>query len=444
MKVIKITLKTEALKELNRRKLSTINEIKDLDELKDVKQTELKDIADNKTSVEEEIETLKTDVQEIGLTIGEEKKDLEYLDEEILSRKSTIGFLEQKIRQKEERLQSLQHDIENKSKDQDELNLEIKKNINYLDTIETQKVDIISKSKDDKNYTFTIEFNDGTVQNFAITDLQDAYLIKDVLSDDLNKWVEDGKIPEDVFKELAKNDEPLPKNLYVDYKEGVAWSQFHIDGFDQEDVDNYNDGKITLAKLIEGHKVHCDLRMKFDSNIIQWVSNDNPLSYIDTSFGKVNDNNIVKSLVISELNDEETIISEDDAESLSKIIVMDKSYFIEPGEVGTTNDKFALMGTIWEGKAKAGVQRPDMHEYFLYPNNDLPKENKELFDGKFITRCFEVEGDKFWNMWKCNNKSMDSIAHADTGDYYPVRANDINKFGHEAYDDESKYEFVNK
>ena len=446
-----MTLKTEALKELNRRKLNTINEIKDLDELKNVRQTEIKDITDNKVSVEEDIETLKSDMKKVQSLISEEKNDLEYLDDEILTRKTTIGFLEQKIKQKEERLQSLQHDIEKRTDTQNELDLEIKKNINYLDTIETKKVDVFSKSKEDKNYTFTIEFDNGTVQSFAVSDLQDAYLIRDVSQDDLNKWIEDSKIPTDVFEDIAKDNEPLPKNLYIDYEEGKAWSQFHISGLEQEEVKAYEDGNISLATLLLDHPVHCDLRMKFGDKFIEWtIVHDNIPNYFNTLLGRVDQETgkVSKGLAIVKLEedklDDETIINENDAELLANTIMMDKSYFIEPGEVGATTDKYALMGTIWIGKVKSGVQRVDGHEYFLYPNKDISDENKELFNGKFLARCFKTEESKFWCIWKCNPKAMDSIDHSDTGDYYPVKASEVEKFGNEAYKEESKCKFVNK
>ena len=447
-----MSLELATLKELKRRKLVTINEIQDLDELKNTRQTELNGIADNKSSVEEEIETLKSDVQKITLSISEEKKDLEYLDEEILTRKTTIGFLEQKISQKEERLQSLQCDIEKRAETQNELNLEIKKNINYLDSIETQKVDIISKSTEGKQQFFTIEFDDGIIQNISLDNLNDAYLIKDVSQSDLNKWIEDSKIPSDIFEGIAKDNEPLPKNLYVDYEDGKAWSQFHISGIEADEVKAYNDGHISLAKLLLDHTIHCDLRMKFGDKFIQWtISQDNISNYLAILLGKVNPETekISKGLAIvelrkEELEDSEHLIDDGDAELLEELIIVDKSYFIEPGEVGATVDRFAFMGTIWIGKVKSGIQREDCHEYFLYSDNELSDKNKELFNGRFLFKCFETEENKFWNVWKCNSIPMDSIAHSDIGYYYPVKAIEVDKFGNEDYKEESKYKFINK
>lgn len=284
-----------------------------------------------------------------------------------------------------------------------------------------------------------------------------------ISKDDIIKFVEDGKIPDDVYKQIAKEMEPLPKEFYVDYKEAkMAWAQFHYRGIDPEKMDKFKKGEISLAKLIEGESVHVDIRMLFDKDtFIQWVITQNyAKDYIDTLKGE-NDpktGNVSKGLGIVKpsalepsqfktIEIKDTVLDEKGAKLLASYDLPKHSFIINQGDVGATPYTASYMSAIWLGTVKAGVQRKDEHEYFFYPDPSLPNKNKELLNGRFIIRCFKTpQGDKRWWFWKAKNDPypMDSIYHADCAHYYPVKAKDVDKFGHKAYREESKKKFLEK
>jgi hypothetical protein len=92
---------------------------------------------------------------------------------------------------------------------------------------------------------------------------------------------------------------------------------------------------------------------------------------------------------------------------------------------------------IWSGKAEEGVQREGLHEYFFYPDSNLPELNKKLFDGRFIFRCFKTDRGNTWWMWKASkdNNPMNPYLHVDTGFHYLIPASDVKKFNKEDYVD---------
>jgi len=275
------------------------------------------------------------------------------------------------------------------------------------------------------------------------------------------EWVEEGKIPKDVYKSIAKDNQPLPKDFYVDYDEGIAWAQMHIRGLNPEDTKAYKSGKLSFVDLIDGHSIHVDLRMKFKKRFIQWViTQDKIKDYFDTIIGRIDSKtgNVSKGLAIvkpsaeeptktiKKSKEDELIISKEDAKKIEEYVLFNKSYIIPAGEVGSTAYKDAFMCTIWLGNVKAGLQREDAHEYFLSPNSEIPDKNKELFNGRFIVRAFKADKDKRWWIWKATNnpKPLDPIEHADTGHYYPIPADKIKEFGRERHRDESKRKYVSK
>ncbi|MGQ4895179.1 MAG: hypothetical protein ACP6IQ_11210, partial [Candidatus Njordarchaeia archaeon] len=168
----------------------------------------------------------------------------------------------------------------------------------------------------------------------------------------------------------------------------------------------------TLGNGIVTH--NCDLRMKFKNAFVQWViTQDHIPDYFDTIIGRRDPKtgNASKGLAIVKpsaeepteevkAKDKELIIGPEDAKLIEKYVLFDKSYIIEAGDVGATAYKNAYMCAIWIGKVKAGVQRPDLHEYFLYPSSDIPKRNQKLFNGRFIIRCFKAGNDKRRWIWK--------------------------------------------
>jgi len=289
-------------------------------------------------------------------------------------------------------------------------------------------------------------------------------LLKAITKKDVCEWLQKKAIPEEVYEEIAKPLQPLPEILYVDYGEAFAWAQMHIRGLDPDDTKKYRSGKLSFAELIQGHSIHVDLRMKFKQAFVQWVITQNEIpDYFDTLIGRHDPRtgNVSKGLAIvkpSALEPEERptkalkaekdepIIDPKDAKEIEKYVLFDYSYIIEAGDVGATPYKDAFMCCIWLGQAKAGVQRGDLHEYFLYPQDDLPKRNKELFNGRFIIRCFKQGKAKRWWVWKATKDPypMDSIKHCDTGHYWPIPAEDLEKFGREAYREESIQRFKEK
>ena len=275
-----------------------------------------------------------------------------------------------------------------------------------------------------------------------------------IKNEELKQWVENGKIPKEIYNDIAKPNQPLDKSFYINYDEAnFAWAQMHIRGLEPEDVKKYKNKKISFEELITGHSIHVDWRMKFKNSFVQWViTQDHIKDYFDTLIGRrdTKTGNVSKGLAIVKpsaeepkkviKNKKELIISKEDAKLIKKYVLLDKSYLIPPGDVGATAYKWAYMCTIWIGSVKAGMQREDAHEYFSYPANNLPNINKELFNGRFIIRAFKAGKDKRWWVWKAidNPKPMDPIYHSCTGYYWPIPASQIQKFGRESYREESK------
>lgn len=295
--------------------------------------------------------------------------------------------------------------------------------------------------------------------------VKEEYKARDEDTGDFEDWIEDQNIPDEKYKEIAEDNEPLPEKFYIDHREGDAWAQFHFRGLTEDDVEKYKDGEMDLENLIQGHSVHCDLRMQLGDDLVQWViTQDEMKDYLDTLKGD-NDpdtGNVSKGLAIVKPSaiepekkpedwkksddDEDLILDEEGSKVTAPYILEENSYFIEPGDVGATSKKYAYMTTIWLGKAKAGVQRKDFHEYFLTPDDNLQDKNKELFNGRFVVKVFVPGGDPKWWIWKAKNdpKPIDPLEHADIGHYYPIPAEKIDKRGHEEYIDQSQEKFKEK
>ena len=307
------------------------------------------------------------------------------------------------------------------------------------------------------------------LDKYKIVEDIDEYLRKSISKEEIIQWVKEGKIPDEKYKELAKPLEPLPKELYIDYSEtndGDAFAQFHLRGISPEDYKAYKSGKKSFKDIIIGVSLHCDLRMKFkNGKFIQWVIlQDYMTDYIDMLTGK-NDpktGNVSKALIVvkpssvepsknpykesATSSGKEMLIDEKGAEIVDKYIIHETSFWIDPGNVGSTPYTYAYLGTIWLGKAKALLQRKDAHEYILEPLKSIPRINQELFNGRFIIRAFKDKQGRRWWGWKAkdNPLPMDSIKHSDCGYYYPVYPENIEKFGREVYRDMSRRLFLKK
>lgn len=277
-------------------------------------------------------------------------------------------------------------------------------------------------------------------------------LVEKAIKDDVKISIEEGKIPKEIYERYAKENEPLPKEFYPDYLEGIMWAQLHFRGLEPEDTKRWKQKKITLAKLIEGHSLHCDLRGKFGKKILaQWVMTEDSIeAYLNALKGKIDPKtgNVNKALCIVKPSAEEptlkkkteegekireAILDAEGARLISNLILLNKTYIIKAGDVGATSYKDALMAAICLGKIKAGVQRDDVHEYLLYPEEF---KDKEILNGRYIIRCFKAGKDKRWWFWKCSEDPfpMDPIEHkAQKDSYYPIPAEEVKQFGREAY-----------
>jgi len=282
-------------------------------------------------------------------------------------------------------------------------------------------------------------------------------LVEKAVKDDVKISIDEGKIPKEIYKEHAKENEPLPKGFYNDYREGEAFIQTHIRGLEPEEVEEYKKGKITLAELFEGHSIHLDDRMSFSGlkRLVQWVITDNNVeSYLRMLKGELVETasgvkNVAKSFALVKPSAEEPgmvkkteeikepSISKKGAKILADLQIVKGSYFISPGEVGSTAYRYAWMGLIWRGKAKSGIGRKDYHEYFYYPDENLPEKNKELVKGRYVFKAFKRPkgAGNYWQVWKATEGfPADPIEHKDSGYYVLVPAKDIKAIGRKHYE----------
>jgi len=206
-------------------------------------------------------------------------------------------------------------------------------------------------------------------------------LVEKAVKDDVKISIDEGKITKEIYKTYAKENEPLPKEFYNDPREGEAFAQSHIRGLEPEDVEAYKKKKIGLAELFTKHSIHIDLRMKLgEKKLIQWViTAQNTEKYIRMLKGEYEETAAgvkqpTKAMAIVKPSAEEPemkeikkteelkepSISEKGAKLLEEIQIPG-GYFIHPGEVGSSQYKYAYMGLIWRGKVKTGVSRKDYH-----------------------------------------------------------------------------------
>lgn len=255
-------------------------------------------------------------------------------------------------------------------------------------------------------------------------------------------------LPEE-YEKIRKPLQPLPRDYYVDWREGVAWSQWHIRGISIEDKELFDKGEKTFKEIIMGHSLHQDLRLDLGlKKLVQFLITESDMkSYVRMMKGETNpsDGNVQKSKVIYKpsagepqdvvkAEEEEMLIDKEGAEIIEKYIISESSYWIPPGEVGSYSTSWAYMGTIWTGNVSEGVQREDLHEEFFYPDENLPNPNSELFDGRFIVRFFNQKPPTYW-IWKAKNDPypLNPYCHVDRGSHWLKPENEVKMVGHEAY-----------
>jgi len=278
--------------------------------------------------------------------------------------------------------------------------------------------------------------------------------VKAGIQDDMKVSIEAGKIPREIYNKYAGEGDPLPAEFYTDYRKGTAWLQSHLRGIKQEDREAYEKKEVSFADTIKGHSIHLDLRLSIEGlpKLVQYVITESDVpSYFrmlrgekrETAGGVENVQHsfiVIKPSALQEPEvkkaEEELIIDESGSKLIADYQIFGKSYWIPPGEVGSSAYKYAWMGLLWTGTVRGGIMRRDYKELFFYPDRDLPKKNKELLDGKFIIKCLKrPEGTARWEIWRATKDPwpQDPIEHKDSGDWYPVKAEDVKSFGREHY-----------
>ena len=219
-------------------------------------------------------------------------------------------------------------------------------------------------------------------------------------------------LPKEKYEEIV-NDyklKPLPDEYYHSPKKGDFWAQMHIRGVTPEEYDDYKSKKIPLWKAIQNHSMHVDLRCSFPGleRLLQFVLVEDSIdSYIKVMKGAIDSKSgqVSKGLIVIKpsamepserlkKNEEkgEMLLNEAGAKKVANLIIGAKSYWIEPGGIGATKDKWAYMGAIVLGKVESGTMREDFKELFLHAEGT----NAELWNGRFIFKAFESPRHLWW------------------------------------------------
>ena len=363
--------------------------------------------------------------------------------------------------------------IESAKKEEEEITNKLAKKVDRL----TKKLEELKSEYQSLSKPYIVQLNDGDIiscsegeitkaksNSIFIPDLITTIKSYELTKKEILKWVDDGRIPEEVYKQLAKDNQPLPKLLYIDQKSGRAWAQMHFRGIKEEEYKDFKAGKKKLWEILVGHSVHIDLRISFPGlkKLVQYVITENDIQGMvrmmkgekrETAGGVMN---VQHSMVVSKPSaeppegpekfykaEEFPAIDESGAKLAEKLIMKDQSYWIPPGEVGSTNYTYAYMALIWLGTAITGTERHDLHELFLKKT----KAKDDLFNGKFTIKCLKrPDVTARWEIWKAtsNPKPLDSIQHCDIGYHWLVPASKVDKFGREGYRELSQRLFKKK
>jgi len=452
-----MSLKNSLLKELKSRRDELNKEIIKLSKEKDIKRIEK--------------DKLSRDLDELTSKISNSKDELSYLDKEIASRKELIAHLEYKIRQNEEKLRELDVSLESNISLLDNINSKIKN----LDDPKIYEVELEDKSRvllskrDILMSQYLEEFNINDIKEISYDYSLDPTIIlklADVSREELRIWIEKGQIPKGIYKSMAQDLKPLPKILYIDPRTGNAWAQIHIRGITPEEYKDFRNGKKKLWEILIGQSFHVDLRIKYPGleKLVQFVLTENDIqSLIKTLRGERTKTasgilNVHHSKVVSKPSGEppekdkfykakedkkKPSIDEEGAKLMDSLFIKDKSYWIEPNNIGSTKYTYAYMGLIWMGEVVTGCERHDLHELFIHKK--LAKD--DILDGKFTIKCLKDKaGAKRWEIWKAikNPKPLDPILHGDIGYHYLVPAEKVDKLGKESYREVSKKLYLKK
>ena len=341
------------------------------------------------------------------------------------------------------KLQKEREEISILKKSKSEVEMELKELEEKFNTLQNLK---IQESK----YDYILEMEDGT---YELSKKEDISPATSLTSDMILKWVDEKKIPNPVYSSIAKDNTPLPNELYVDQRSGKAWAQLHWRGISDEQYKSYKSGKSELWEILVGQSMHIDLRIDYGlEKLVQYVITESDLQSIyrmmigehrETAGGIMN---VQHSYVTSKpsgeppegpdkfyKSEEEKLpsIDEEGAKLATEIIIDSGSYWIEPGQIGSTTNTYSYMSLIWLGKVITGVERHDLHELFLFKS----KANKDILNGKFTIKCLNDGQSNRWEIWKSisNLKAMDSIQHNDCGYHYLVPSEKVDGIGREFY-----------
>lgn len=260
-------------------------------------------------------------------------------------------------------------------------------------------------SKDEK--VIEIKQNNVKLSNIDAKDGTENKEVKKLTKDEYNQLIKDGEY----------ENKPLPKEYYARPSEGVFFAQFHFSGILPSVYEKYKEGKIPLWQTFANSKVHINHRSKFDNReqLLQFIINEDSIgSYLRVMKGEQNSdtNNIARGLVMvksstesdqSLKNDETTsigmILNSDDIEEISKYIIEKNSYWIPPNQIGSDTNTYSYMANIVTGKVQSGIMRDSYKELFTQPDDDIPKHNQELFNGRWIFKALNIPP-KLWFVWK--------------------------------------------
>ena len=273
--------------------------------------------------------------------------------------------------------------------------------------------------------------------------------VVDKKSDEENEIEKDNTIlTKDEYKDLLKikdySNTPLDDKYYQSPRKGEFWAQMHIRGVLPEEYEDYKSKKIPLWKAIRNHSMHVDLRCSFSGlkRLFQLVLVEDSIdSYLKVMKGSIDSKTkqVSKGLIIIKPSAEEPserlkekkemLLDEAGAKKVADLIIESKSYFIEPGKVGATKDKFGYMGAIVLGKVESGTMREDFKELFLHSEG----ENKELLNGRFIVKAFKSPS--LWWIFEAikTPTPCNPYIEMDQGNFELRSADKINKFTKEDY-----------
>lgn len=269
-------------------------------------------------------------------------------------------------------------------------------------------------------------------------------------------------ITDEEFEKYSKEGGPLPDKFYEAPLHTNGWVQFHIRGIPTEDKDKFEKGELSLDKIIRENSVHADIRIVGpDKRLIQWVLPGDPKDdlaklrraiegKIDPDTGQVQKIQAIVKPSAEAARDEPTEkpvakqsgmamfdlnlkMACNKAESIPNHILMQSkeygikqgSFWIPPGEVGANPDTWSYLLLVDRLNVDGGVQRRDMHEYWIRGKH---------FNGRYVFRAQKggqertkpgTEGKEkisvFWQMIKPeDNKPLNPKEHDDQGELFPI------------------------